>query len=76
MPGFIAKKLCPQLKIVRGCFDKYREASSVVSILESLKIKYREATKSFQYLIFRLGKYLRTMILTFMQMAWMKHMSI
>ncbi|VBB26917.1 unnamed protein product [Acanthocheilonema viteae] len=30
MPGFIAKKLCPQLKIVRCCFDKYREASSVI----------------------------------------------
>ncbi|EJW78963.1 polymerase kappa isoform 9, partial [Wuchereria bancrofti] len=29
MPGFIAKKLCPQLKIVHGRFDKYREASSV-----------------------------------------------
>ncbi|VDN95078.1 unnamed protein product [Brugia pahangi] len=29
MPGFIAKKLCPQLRIVHGCFDKYREASSV-----------------------------------------------
>ncbi|CAG9535391.1 unnamed protein product [Cercopithifilaria johnstoni] len=30
MPGFIAKKLCPQLKIVPGCFDKYREASLMV----------------------------------------------
>ncbi|VDK71183.1 unnamed protein product [Litomosoides sigmodontis] len=30
MPGFIAKKLCPQLKIVRGSFSKYREASSVI----------------------------------------------
>uniref|UniRef100_A0A8R1TSM8 DNA polymerase kappa n=1 Tax=Onchocerca volvulus TaxID=6282 RepID=A0A8R1TSM8_ONCVO len=29
MPGFIAKKLCPQLKIVHGNPDKYREASSV-----------------------------------------------
>ncbi|VDP11201.1 unnamed protein product [Onchocerca flexuosa] len=29
MPGFIAKKLCPQLKIVHGNPDKYREASAV-----------------------------------------------
>uniref|UniRef100_A0A1I7V9P9 DNA polymerase kappa n=1 Tax=Loa loa TaxID=7209 RepID=A0A1I7V9P9_LOALO len=29
MPGFIAKKLCPHLKIISGSFEKYREASSV-----------------------------------------------
>uniref|UniRef100_A0A1I8ECV4 DNA polymerase kappa n=1 Tax=Wuchereria bancrofti TaxID=6293 RepID=A0A1I8ECV4_WUCBA len=44
MPGFIAKKLCPQLKIVHGRFDKYREASSVVGIFRSLKnFKFKEA---------------------------------
>lgn len=44
MPGFIAKKLCPQLKIIRGCFAKYREASSVVGIFGSLwNFKFREA---------------------------------
>ncbi|XP_031550254.1 DNA polymerase kappa-like [Actinia tenebrosa] len=30
MPGFIGKKLCPDLTIVPGHFDKYREASSIV----------------------------------------------
>ncbi|KAI6654891.1 DNA polymerase kappa [Oopsacas minuta] len=30
MPGFIAKKLCPDLKIVGGSFDKYRAVSKVV----------------------------------------------
>lgn len=56
MPGFIAKKLCPQLKIVHGSFDKYREASSAVGIFGSLKnSKFREAkclgkiTESFQH---------------------------
>ncbi|VDN01991.1 unnamed protein product [Thelazia callipaeda] len=29
MPGFIAKKLCPQLKIIHGSFEKYHKASSV-----------------------------------------------
>uniref|UniRef100_A0A915Q6K7 DNA polymerase kappa n=1 Tax=Setaria digitata TaxID=48799 RepID=A0A915Q6K7_9BILA len=29
MPGFIAKKLCPQLKIIPGCLEKYRQVSSV-----------------------------------------------
>ena len=30
MPGFIGKKLCPDLVIVRHSFDKYRAASDVV----------------------------------------------
>lgn len=30
MPGFIGKKLCPDLTIVPPHFDKYREASSIV----------------------------------------------
>ena len=30
MPGFIGKKLCPNLKIVPTNFDKYRAVSSVV----------------------------------------------
>lgn len=30
MPGFIARKLCPQLKIVNGHFDKYRKESRII----------------------------------------------
>ena len=30
MPGFIARKLCPQLRIIPPDFDKYREAASHV----------------------------------------------
>ena len=33
MPGFIAKKLCPQLKIVTPDFSKYQTASSQVQDL-------------------------------------------
>ncbi|KAE9412168.1 hypothetical protein Angca_010193, partial [Angiostrongylus cantonensis] len=29
MPGFIAKKLCPQLEVVPGNFGKYRRESMV-----------------------------------------------
>ncbi|VDM55470.1 unnamed protein product [Angiostrongylus costaricensis] len=29
MPGFIAKKLCPQLEVVPGSFDSYRRESVV-----------------------------------------------
>lgn len=30
MPGFIAKKLCPELIFVRSSFDKYRAASEQI----------------------------------------------
>ena len=30
MPGFIARKLCPELNIVAPDFDKYRSASNLV----------------------------------------------
>ena len=30
MPGFIAKKLCPHLVIVRANFDRYQQVSEVV----------------------------------------------
>ena len=30
MPGFIARKLCPQLRIIPPDFDKYREAATHV----------------------------------------------
>lgn len=30
MPGFIARKLCPELTIVKGNYDKYRYESSIV----------------------------------------------
>ena len=33
MPGFIAKRLCPQLIIVPPNFDKYRAVSSEVSLM-------------------------------------------
>lgn len=29
MPGFIAKKLCPQLELVHGSFSKYKRESAV-----------------------------------------------
>lgn len=34
MPGFIAKKLCPNLVIVPTNFDKYRAVSSEVRVME------------------------------------------
>ncbi|WKX99666.1 hypothetical protein Q1695_014496 [Nippostrongylus brasiliensis] len=33
MPGFIAKKLCPQLEIVPGNFRKYKEESQIVEAI-------------------------------------------
>ena len=30
MPGFIGKKLCPELKIIAGSYDKYKSVSRVV----------------------------------------------
>lgn len=29
MPGYIARKLCPQLVIVRGNYEKYRKESAI-----------------------------------------------
>lgn len=34
MPGFIAKKLCPNLVIVPTNFDKYRAVSNEVRVME------------------------------------------
>ncbi|CAI4230380.1 unnamed protein product [Auanema sp. JU1783] len=36
MPGFIAKRLCPELEIVNGNYDKYRKESRVFSEIFSL----------------------------------------
>ncbi|RCN41536.1 hypothetical protein ANCCAN_12524 [Ancylostoma caninum] len=30
MPGFIAKKLCPQLELVHGNYDKYKRESALM----------------------------------------------
>lgn len=39
MPGFIAKKLCPNLVIVPTNFDKYRAVSQEVRLMEKHKNK-------------------------------------
>lgn len=33
MPGFIARKLCPQLVIVKGNYEKYRHESGVFRLI-------------------------------------------
>ena len=44
MPGFIAKKLCPNLVIVKGNYDKYRAVSKVVGeILLEYDPQYSQA---------------------------------
>ncbi|VDM55531.1 unnamed protein product [Angiostrongylus costaricensis] len=43
MPGFIAKKLCPQLEVVPGNFDKYRRESMDLS-MGSLDEAYLDIT--------------------------------
>lgn len=47
MPGFIAKKLCPNLVIVPTNFDKYRAVSSEVRAMEkhTNKVAYSDAVE-------------------------------
>ncbi|EPB75879.1 ImpB/MucB/SamB family protein [Ancylostoma ceylanicum] len=41
MPGFIAKKLCPQLELVHGNYDKYKRESAVV---REIRFRVEQAT--------------------------------
>jgi DNA polymerase kappa len=51
MPGFIARKLCPQLVIVPCDFDKYRMASKLVrSIFVEYDPNYTMASLDEAYL--------------------------
>ena len=44
MAGFIGKKLCPNLKIIRGHYEKYREVSKVVgSVFEEYDPEFSKA---------------------------------
>ena len=61
MPGFIAKKLCPNLVIVKGNYDKYRAVSKVVGeILLEYDPQYSQAGIDESYL--DLTNYLQALI--------------
>ena len=61
MPGFIAKKLCPNLVIVKGNYEKYKAVSKLVGeILLEYDPQYSQAGIDESYL--DLTNYLQTMV--------------